>query len=205
MSDFEKSVDAHQEELNKGGYWKPKEGNNVIRILAEPAIEVSRFKDGVSMVCYKGAPYCSDEALKADVDKNGNPARLNKKWLTWVIDRVSGEIMLYSMPYAVVSQLLVLKRDIDAGTDFENFPMGYDVTLAVKNAGKKEVEYKLNAHRKEVPLTEEEVADFEKQTPVDQIVEKKKDKWRRNTEGDSAGMATPDPDYNAEEAGNGEF
>lgn len=180
---FEDTVAEYEQEMGKGDYWKPKEGNNVIRILAEPAIEVSRFKNGKSMVCYKGAPYCQEESLKADVDAEGNPARLNKKWMTWIIDRVSGDIMLYSMPYGVVSQLVALKNDVDAGTNFESFPMPYDVTLAVKNAGKKTVEYKLNAHRKEVALSEEEIALFEKQTPVEQIVEKKKDKWRKLTEG----------------------
>lgn len=148
----------------KDDYFKVKEGANVVRILDEPAIIVSRFENGKFMgVCFEGAPYCTGLA---------EGERLHKKWKTWVIDRADGKVKLYDMPFTVAKEIRALLDNKDY--TFDGFPMPFDLTISVKNAGKFEAEYSVLPARKDSALTEDEIKAFKSKTPVLDIINKAK-------------------------------
>lgn len=149
------------------GFWKPVEGANKIRIVAEPELTVSRYKFGV---CYEGAEYCKKENL-------GPKENLSYKWLTWIIDRTMDKQYLYSMPFSVTKMITSLKTNEEYA--FEDFPMPYDITLNVKNAGTKEVEYSVVPSRKETPLTAPELELYGTQTPIADVLDAMKEKARK--------------------------
>lgn len=176
MDKFEDTFAKQTEEHGIGGgggndFWKPQEGENKIRIVATPELVVSRFKYGV---CYEGAEYCKKENL-------GPKDNLTHKWLTWIIDRKTGQFKLYSLPFTVTKAITALKTNEEYV--FEDFPMPYDVTLTVKNAGTKEAEYSIMPSRKETPLTESELAVYGTLTPVSDVISAMKEKARKTHSG----------------------
>lgn len=164
---FNKDQEKHNIQSGSSDFFNIKEGNNKMRILAEPKLIVERFKYGI---CYKGAEYCQKEALERD------NARLQYRYLTWIIDRLDGRIKLFKIPYTITKTLVGLKMAMDEGYGFENFPMPYDVNIKAKNAGSKQVEYSVLPSKKESPIEKHEQTEFEKQTEISDIIERMKQK-----------------------------
>lgn len=160
----------------KEDYFKVKEGANVIRVLDEPKIIVSRFSKGKFVgVCFEGAPYC------ADLDED---ERLHKRWKTWVIDRADGKIKLYDMPYTVAQEIRALLDNKEY--TFETFPMPFDLTITVTNAGTFDAKYSVLPSRKDTPLSQEEQEAFAKKTPAAEIVERAKANAKKEWEDKNA-------------------
>jgi hypothetical protein len=156
-------------------FWKPSEGANKIRILCEPQLLARRFQYGI---CYQGAWYCQKENIPEG-------ERLTIRYLTWIIDRADGNFYLYEMPWKVIQQLAQIQKDeAGQGFAFEEFPMPYDCSLHVQNAGKKEAVYTLTPDRKDTPLTQQEKDTLEDCTAPADIIEKMKDKARRRENGE---------------------
>lgn len=164
---FEKDREEHEIKSGSSDFFNIKEGDNKMRILAEPKLIVERFKYGI---CYKGAEYCQKEALERD------KARLQYRYLTWIVDRLDGKVKLFKMPYIVAKTLVGLKQAVDEGYGFEDFPMPYDINLKAQNAGTKQVNYSLLPKKESTPITEYEQIDFEKQTEISDIIERMKQK-----------------------------
>ncbi len=156
--------------------FKPKEGSNIVRVLDEPAVIVTRFRGNKFVgVCFEGAPYC------ADLEEG---SRLNKKWQTWVLDRADGQIKMYFMPYTVAKEIRAYMENPDY--TFSGFPMPYDITITVKNAGTFEAEYSVLPARKETPLTGDETAAFKEKTPAAELVQKSKERAKKEWEDSNA-------------------
>lgn len=186
---FEKDTSEHGIGKETAGWWKPAEGSNRIRIIDTPILNVSRYKFGA---CYEGAEYCKKENL-------GPNDSLQHKWLTWIIDRADGKQKLYNMPFSVTKMITALKTDEEY--TFKQFPMPYDITLNVKGAGTKEVEYSVVPSRKEIDLTPDELEAWGKQTPIEDIIEALKDKSRKQHGGEDVRQAdAPSYAYPEEEA-----
>jgi hypothetical protein len=186
MGSFEDQFEKQTTEFGIGKssgseFWKPVEGTNKIRLLSTPELFVSRYKFGV---CYEGAEYCKKENL-------GPKENLSYKWLTWIIDRADGEQKLYSMPFSITKDLTALKTNDEYA--FEDFPMPYDITLNVKNAGTKEVEYSVVPSRKETPLLRAEIDMYATQTPVPDVIAAMKEKARKQHGGASEEVAEDEP------------
>ena len=172
-----------------GDFYNWTEGDNRVRGLSTPEIYVSRFGKEFG-ACYEGAPYCKKEELEKAKDKNGKPAQLNKKWLCWAIIRreaTEPELGLLRLPYKVMVQLKNLAQDTKDGYGFQDFPMPYDINIKVENAGETTAVYSVIPSKKETKITDEEMGALSKKTPVDQIIQKMKDKAKRKLEG------APDP------------
>ena len=169
---FEETFDKASKEVGGGSqFWKPEEGDNKFRILAEPEINVSVFdpKTKRSQTCYEEAEFCTDAYIAE------NDMRKSVKFLTWIA--VDGELRLYNMPYSVTKQLIAFKRDDEYA--FESFPAPYDVNLKVANAGTKEVEYTLVPARQNTEVDESLITQLEeKEKSVGEIVELMKSKAR---------------------------
>lgn len=211
---FDESVDEAQKEAESGKteYFKFTEGDNRLRIMGEPLIKVSRFGKEYG-ICYEGAPYCSKEQLdkehKEAIEKavaagkkaDDVPApRLQKKWTCWILDRSDGQFRIADLPYTIAVQLKDLKSDEESGTAFEGWPMPYDVNIKAKNAGTKNVEYTVIASQKRAEITTEEQEAFDKLTPMDQILDKQKQKAKERHEGGgSTGGEYPDEEINPED------
>jgi len=164
---FRENFDSNIKEYGQGGGWfKISEGNNKIRILCEPRIIVEKFNVGI---CYTDCGYC----------KKGEEG-LSTKYLTWIIDRKDEQVKLAKLPYKVTQNIRAFMDNEEYG--FNDFPAPYDVTIHAVNAGTKEVKYTLTASRKNTPVTPEELLEFEKQTPVDQVIDAMKVKQKKKME-----------------------
>lgn len=98
----------------------------------------------------------------------------NFKFVAWVLDRRDGKIKPYFMPPTILDGIGALQMSEDYG--FEEVPMPYDINIQAKNAGKLEVEYNVIPSPHRAPLTPEEQAELDKKIPIDEFVEKLKEK-----------------------------
>lgn len=97
-------------------------------------------------------------------DYKGKP---NFKWLCYVLDRRDGKVKVHFMPHKVYKAIEALQLNPDYA--FEEVPMSYDITIAAKGAGTKEVEYSVIPARKEIPLTRDERDAFEEMKSLEEV------------------------------------
>lgn len=149
-------------------WFKFKEGQNKIRVLSQGKVLSEHFKLGVCYGMEKGCPFHTSEYEKS-------PAR--PKWLMWIIDRADNKIKLAKMPYKIVKAIADLQTNEDYS--FDEIPMPYDITITATKAGTKEVEYSTVPSIKRIEITPEEDEEYNKQTSVEDIVQKMKDKQQK--------------------------
>lgn len=145
-----------------GGEWfRIVEGDNVLRVLTEPEMIFEKYKTGI---CYEGCGY------------EGTP-----KFLCYVMVKevgVDGEeelvIKLAKLPYKIGKQIAEYQTDEEYS--FEDWPMPYNIKIKAKNAGTKEVEYTVLASPKQTPVPSDILEELKKQKPVQEIIQKMKDK-----------------------------
>jgi hypothetical protein len=152
------------DQLEKEGYgqreqeseWlKLKEGRNRIRVMTLPEPVPSHFKYG----------YCLGKECTFKDEKGEHP-KASIKFLAWVWSYDEKELRLANLAYSIASQIRTLENDPDYA--FETYPMPFDVTINVKGAGTKEVEYGLIASpKREDPLPEATKAMEKKKSTVD--------------------------------------
>lgn len=100
--------------------------------------------------------------------------RKNFKWVCWVLDRVDGVVKPFFMPHSIYKTIEAYQ--LNPEYTFESVPMPYDITIHAKGAGTKDVDYTVTPARQNTPLTEQETADFQARTPIEEFVQKLKDK-----------------------------
>ena len=194
-------------------FYKLVAGDNRLHILTEPKIEVSRWGFGT---CYEGAPFCSEMLMDAEYEaaiakaktEGKDPSevkrpQLTKKWLCWAIDRKAQKLVILTLTWGIAKQLTALKRDEESG--FETWPMPYGINIVATDNGKKfngkaVFDYNILPSRKNTAITEEELAKLAKMTPVDTIIEKKKDKTRAAMGAGTGSITEPAPTHAEEEA-----
>jgi hypothetical protein len=161
MRDAEKTYN-----LGKGDTFKFQEGDNRIRVLSPgKPIATHRISQKEYHTCYgaeNGCPYHTDGVPDPNV-----------KFVMWVIDRKDKKIKLAFMPYTIIKNLTMLQNDPDY--QFNGLPMPYDINVNANKAGTKEVTYTV-LPKKEEALTSDELAEFEKQKPIDDVIERLKSK-----------------------------
>lgn len=203
---FNIDTDAVEREYGMGGggrkndWFEIREGDNKIRILTPTTVMVSHYsKGGYQGICI-GKPECPgcqrDDELtaqkKAEPDEEkAKKIRLtrNIKHLCWVLDYgaiermskdptlIEEEIKLAKLPHTVAKSLKAYQENPEY--TFSEAPMPYDVTLNAKGAGTTTVEYTLTAARQNTELSSEILAKVEKLTEPEVIIEKMKDKKKK--------------------------
>lgn len=148
-------------------------------------------------------------ATQAELKQIKKPSRANigLKWSVWAMVRSTvtkdkqgkthvepvNELKIVDLPNTIAQSLYNLKVDKDMGTAFSDFPMPYDVKVTVtqkKVKGTptpKDIEYALVAGQLRKDVSELELADLEKKTPVNQIIERMQEKQREKDEGGAEG------------------
>lgn len=134
------------------------------------------------------------------------------KWSVWALvrtyrnekDQVEqiNELKIVDLSHTISQQLLALSKDKDMGTNFDSFPMPYDIKIIVKKKDTKgrawtpkDVEYSLVAGQTRRACTQQELDDMEKKTPIDQIIERMQEKQREEDgQGEWDGAAGQDVD-----------
>lgn len=189
---FKDSFDSGASTESKFLDFKPKEGSNSIRVMDDPTVIVKRFENKKFVgVCFEGAPYC------ANLDEG---QRLDKKWKAWVLDRADGLLKTYDMPYTVAKEIRAYMDNPEY--NFKTFPMPFDITISVTNAGTFDAEYSVLPSRKDTPLTEDEIAAYKKKVPASELVQKAKENAKKKYDDENAVQLeepqtekdTPNPD-----------
>jgi hypothetical protein len=114
-------------------FFKPTEGNNIVRVLTEGHYNESEY-----------------------TDKKTGKVSITKKFVMFIIDRKDGKVKPYFAPYTVYKQIAQLETDPFFA--FAGMPMPYDVNVKTANAGTMNAEYSVQASPNKVELTAEEVA-----------------------------------------------
>lgn len=207
---FRDEFDAAQAEIGGSDYFKFKEGENRLRILAKPVRKITRFGYGI---CYAGAAYCQAAAMTADYEKAKQEAiaagkdasdvsqpTLSLKWACWAVDRATKKVVNVELTNKMMETIISYMESEEG--KFTEWPMPYDVIVTAKGAGQKSVKYSMIAARSNTPVTEEELELLGKQTPMDQIIEKMKAKKR---EKDGVPAPTSEAAADAAQEGVGEI
>src|SRR3990167_7862524 len=169
---------AEEYGLNRGGeYFKIKDGDNKVRVLSH-GVPIATHKFGQKFITCYG----QDNGCQFPHDRKKG---FSVKFMFYVIDRADGKVKLARFPYTVAKYIADLQADDD--WSFEDFPMPYDFNLKAKGAGTLEVEYTFAPSPKRVELTAEEAEAIANLDPVDEIVNKMKEKSRKENN---------DPNYN---------
>ena len=162
---------------SKGETFKIAEGDNKFRVLTKGICLASHFqgKGQKSPICYGQDKGCQYHGYFDPANPQaGEHQKANLKWAMYVIDRKDNKIKLAFMPHTVIKAVAEYQKSEDYS--FDGLPMPYDITLKAKGAGTKEVEYTLMPSPKQSELTEQEASDLEAKMPIDQLVEKLKNK-----------------------------
>lgn len=171
---FSEELEKPVEGANKKSDWfKVQEGDNRLRILSNASAGAHHY----SPSGYKGVCIGKDDNCKGCAEGTAPSIR----YLVWVLDRRDNEIKPYNMPYKAYQQLAALQKSADWG--FDEVPMPYDINLNAKGAGSKDVVYTLMPTPKREELPEEVKKELEKKTPTDMLLEKMKDKARKEVGG----------------------
>lgn len=193
---FKDEFDQHKKEAGGGGeFFKfKKDGSYKFRIMTEPVKKASRYGYGI---CYEGAPYCQKatidkewEEAKAKAKAAGkDPSKVSRpsisiKWMVWAYDYGSEAFVIFDMPNPVANTLREFMDSDEYG--YKEFPMPYDITVTVKNAGQTSAEYTVMAARQNTDMTQEQMEDFAKLTPIQQVKERLQAKQKEKIEGGSA-------------------
>jgi hypothetical protein len=134
-------TDALKDGLGSGEKFKLTDGENQIRILSEPKMIETTFK--------------------------GN---LNRKWLTWVIDRKDGVMKLFYMPKTILKAIADYENN--SFYKFDGTPMPYDIVIKAAHAGTIDAEYTVIASPKREELTAEEKEQMKTLKPIEEVVSK---------------------------------
>ena len=146
-------------------YFQIAEGANKIRVLSEGAIIASHWIGQKFHTCFgkdKGCQYPHERE------------NVNIKFLHWIIDRKDETTKLARFPYTIEKEIGALSADEDWA--FDTFPMPFDLTLKAVGAGTKEVKYSVIPSPKRFDPSETELADYQAQTPIEEVVERMKEK-----------------------------
>lgn len=138
------------------GWFKFKEGKNVLRVLTCP---VPLFEDYDLGVCY------TDCGFQGDM-----------KYLCHVIDKADNKPKLWKIGIGLFKELAGLQAS--SRFAFDSFPMPYDLEINAKGAGTKKVEYSV------LPGIESPVQVPDKLTPCTDVIEKLKEKNKEKHEAD---------------------
>lgn len=207
---FREEYDEHQRSSGSGDFFKfKKDGDYVFRILTEPVKKVSRYGYGI---CYEGAPYCQKAQIDQDwqalqqkaVAAGKNPKDVKRpgvsvKWMSWAILRekvnnaVENSYVIFEMPGKIATPIREYMDSEDYG--FKEWPMPYDITIKVKDAGQTSVEYTVLPARKNTPLTDEEQEAMAKLMSIQSIKERiqAKQKEKYESEGSATGTKVEYP------------
>lgn len=136
--------------------------------------------------------------------KKPTRSNISVKWSVWALVRRTvtvnrqtkkpeihevNELKIVDLTNGLAESLYNLKKDKDMGTAFDEFPMPYDVKISVtqkKVKGTptpKDIEYALVPGQQRKDVTEQELDDLSKKTPVIQIIERMQEKAREQAEG----------------------
>lgn len=223
-------------------FYKFPVGEHVMRIMTKPVRKESRYGYGICYpgASYCDPAKIEEEmqekmkaydeecakvkAKGGDVKKVKKPSRPNigLKWSVWalvrgfknekgVVEQIN-ELKIVDLPHGVSESLLALKMDKDMGTNFDEFPMPYDVKITVKKKDTKgrawtpkDIEYSLTAGQKRSDIAQDDLDELEKKTPVQQIIERMQEKKREDDEGnggaqeESGGIDYPKDDINPDD------
>lgn len=146
-------------------YFQLSEGANKIRVLSKGVVIASHWVGQKFYTCFGKAKGCQYPHEREN---------LNLKFLHWVIDRKDETTKLARFPYTIEKELGAYSADEDWA--FDDFPMPYDLTIKAVGAGTKEVKYSVIPSPKRVPLSETELQDYQAQTPIEEVVERMKEK-----------------------------
>jgi hypothetical protein len=188
---------------------KEKKGIHRVRLLTFPSVLVQHYsKGGYIGVCIgKGdnCPGCmKDEQIKQQKEQDPEGTKdlrhtRNIKHLAWVVDygainRVEKDpqhfeevCKLAPIPHTVIKEIQKLQDDPEYA--FGDFPMPYDVTIE-RDDNEQITKYSVRPARQNAELPQKVQDKLKDLTPPEEIVEKMKDKKRKEL-----GEGTKQPEY----------
>lgn len=159
------AVAEEQGSSSGSDFFKIPVGDTRIRILSEFE-EVKQVYEGeFPNAVYKG--FHKD----GDIMKSGCKVR-RSGWAWCIVRGKPDEQKIITFPIGLVAKIANLRRDPEY--QWDEFPMPYDITI--HNTGEGGDRYSITPARSNVPVTEEEFADYTEKTKIEDIITRIKEK-----------------------------
>ncbi len=174
---------AMKESLDSNNFWKPKDGENNIRVLTEP---IQLWKVGPKTAWVKGSvrTYLSEKSVKL-----GSDEKIAMRFLCYILNRdANSKLQIAEFGPQIMEKFVNYAVSRQYG--FESTP-SYDMTVIKSGAGM-DTSYDLQAFRNESELTAGEVLVLEQAKPLMDIL--KDDETVVWEELPKAGSAVPSSD-----------
>lgn len=177
---FTQELESAKKNYGVGGggdnYFKMKRGKNRVRILAGGKAIASHYVNEKNITCVgmeNGCPYHGENAPK---DKEGNPLKPRVRFLFYVLDKTKEEptIELAFLPFIVMREINTFAENEDYCFDF--LPMPYDINITYDPDEAPAKMYNILPSPKRDEVDKGILEELKKKTPVEEIIEKIKDK-----------------------------
>lgn len=177
--DFAKDKKEKEENAKSGDWYKLKDGDNKFRIISEPVKFFEMYDQQLKYL-----------QLWHDCGLKGSLKYLSWCWLYSKKEDGSDDnkLVLIKLPYSVMEQIYGYMTNEEYG--FSDFPMPYDITVKVSNAGTTDVSYMVQPARQNSEIAPEILAEVGKQTNIADILEKMKEKSKKKYEESQGKVAT---------------
>jgi hypothetical protein len=144
-------------------FYKLDVGDTKLRVLTQP-VPVYKLTKGVF-------PNTTDLGYVTKGYEPKEDEKVNIKGWVWASVAGAG-VKIVTLPYSVVGLIQKLRAQDDYA--FDEFPMPYEITI--HNTGVGANRYTVTAARKNTPVSDTELAELAKKTPITDILKKIKEK-----------------------------
>lgn len=165
---FAEKIKKQEEEAKQAGYassgsewFKIKEGDNIVRVLAEPEMIFEKYKVGI---CYTDCGYEGAAKFMTYVAVREQGLDGTEEWV----------LRTAKLPYKIGTTIADLQNDEDYR--FDEFPMPYNIKIKAKNAGSKEVEYSVISSPNRTPVPQPVLDELAKKKSISEVVNLLKEK-----------------------------
>lgn len=198
MPRFDSADKGYGDDNKGGGYFKMEEGENKVRIVSSGFEMVASHYNPVSktyITCVGEKNGCNilsegeiirklknqETGEMEEVKSTAMIHKPGKKYMVWLIDRKDGQIKLGKFTWPVIAALKDLKKSEDYA--YEDYP-DFDIIVKKTKNGPltMNVEYSVIPRAQKTPLTEKELEEVAKLTPLETIVERMKNKVMKTSD-----------------------
>lgn len=168
MFNFQESIDRTSNEFGGGTFFKLKEGDTRLRVLASSLDPIATHFVGKSPVTCVGIDKgCSLHGEGAPIDPGtGKIKKPAIKYPTYCL--VDKKIELLYMPYSIIKSLSALQNSSDWA--FEDLPMPYDITIKYDSKAAPIEMYKVMPSPKREAIPAEIIIELKAKKSLDEIV-----------------------------------
>ncbi len=153
--------------------FKPEDGVNKVRVL-----DISKKPLATHWIAGKPIPCVGKEKGCPWHGEGEDSDSASLQYVAYVLDRADNKVKTWFMPYSVFADVAQLQKDEDYA--FEDFPMEYDLKVTYDSDAAPAKKYNTLPSPERTEVNDEFMEKIKQKTPLDQVVERIKEKQIEN-------------------------